>query len=108
MSYLNITDQDFEAEVLKSEQPVLVDFWASWCGPCQMLAPIIEEIAEEFQGKIKVVKIDVDANPQSAQKYNILSIPTVIFFKNGQALTQLIGVQPKERFEEEIKKIIQP
>lgn len=106
MSSIAVSDQTFDTEVLKSDKPVLVDFWADWCGPCRMLAPTIEEIAKEFEDKIKVVKVDVDANQQSAQKYNILSIPTVILFNKGEPVAQMVGVQPKERFEEEIRKII--
>lgn len=103
---LDVTDQTFDNDVLKSEQPVLVDFWAQWCHPCHMLAPTIDEIAKEFEGKIKVTKVDVDTNQTSAQKYNILSIPTVILFNKGQPVAQFVGVQPKSRFEEEIKKVI--
>ncbi len=105
MSLVLVNDQNFAAEVLQSDKPVLVDFFASWCGPCQMLAPIIEEIASEYQAKIKVVKLDVDANQQSAQQYNILSIPTLIFFKKGQPVSQLIGFQPKEKLIQEIDKV---
>lgn len=103
---LDVTDQTFDNDVLKNEQPVLVDFWAEWCHPCHMLAPTIDEIAKEFEGKIKVVKVDVDISQTSAQKYNILSIPTVILFNKGQPVAQLVGVQPKSRFEEEIKKVL--
>lgn len=103
---IDITDQNFDAEVLQSDIPVLVDFWASWCGPCLMLAPTMEELNKDFQGKVKVVKLDVDASPASAQKYNILSIPTVILFNKGQPVTQMVGVQPKEKFESEINKVL--
>lgn len=106
MSSVAVTDQNFDQEVLQSRIPVLVDFWAEWCGPCHMLEPTIDEIAEEYDGKVKVLKLDVDTNQSSAQKYNILSIPTVILFKGGEPVAQLIGVQSKERFEEEIKKVI--
>lgn len=101
-----VTDQNFDAEVLQSSIPVLVDFWAEWCGPCKMLAPTIDDIEKEYQGKVKVAKMDVDTNNTSAQKYNILSIPTVILFNKGVPVAQMIGVQPKERFAEEIKKVL--
>ena len=90
------TDQNFEEEVLNSQKPVLVDFWAPWCGPCQMMGPIIEELAEELEGKVVVGKLNVDENPQMAQKYGIMSIPTLLVFKNGQVVEQFVGVQPKE------------
>ena len=105
MSDIIVTDKDFEEKVLKSNKPVLVDFWADWCGPCKMLAPIIEEVAKENDGKVVVAKLDVDANQQMAQKYNILSIPTVILFDKGQPLNQFVGVQPKEKYQEEINKL---
>ncbi|MCL5072231.1 MAG: thioredoxin [Actinobacteria bacterium] len=103
---MDITDQTFETEVVKSTIPVLVDFWASWCHPCKMLAPTIEELSKDNSGKIKVVKVDVDANPQNAQKYNILSIPTVIFFNKGEPVNQLVGVQSKESYQAEINKLL--
>jgi thioredoxin 1 len=90
------TDQNFQQEVLNSQKPVLVDFWAPWCGPCQMMGPIIEELAEELEGKVVVGKLNVDENPQMAQKYGIMSIPTLLIFKNGQVIEQFVGVQPKE------------
>jgi thioredoxin 1 len=90
------TDHNFEQEVLNSQKPVLVDFWAPWCGPCQMMGPIIEQLAEELEGKVIVGKINVDENPQMAQKYGIMSIPTLLVFKNGQVVEQFLGIQPKE------------
>jgi len=90
------TDQNFEKEVLESKIPVLVDFWAEWCMPCRMVTPIVDELAREFEGKIKVGKLNVDENPQTASKYGILSIPTLMIFKNGEAVSRLMGVQPKE------------
>lgn len=105
MSHVVVTDQNFDSEVLKSDKPVLVDFWADWCGPCKMLEPIIDEVAKENDGKIIVAKVDVDANQQTAQKYSILSIPTVILFDKGEPKQQFVGVQPKERYQEEIDKI---
>ncbi len=90
-----ISDQNFEAEVLKSDLPTLVDFWAEWCGPCRILAPTIEIVAREFSGRVKVCKMDIDSNPHTPTKYNVRSIPTLILFKDGQPVEQLVGNQPK-------------
>ena len=92
-----VTDNTFESEVLSSSQPVLVDFWATWCGPCRMVAPIVEEIASENNGKLKVAKVDVDANPQTAQQFGVMSIPTLIVFKGGQPVERLVGYMPKAK-----------
>lgn len=100
------TTSNFENEVLKSTKPVLVDFWASWCGPCRMVAPVIDEIASKYAGKIKVAKLNVDENPEIAEKYQILSIPTVYLFKNGQKVDGLVGARPVQSFEEMINKHI--
>ena len=89
------TDANFDAEVLQSDQPVLVDFWATWCGPCRTIAPIVEELASDYDGKAKVVKLDVDNNPQTAMKYGIRSIPSLLFFKGGKPVDQMVGVVPK-------------
>ena len=99
MSEITITKENFEAEVLQSDIPVLVDFWASWCGPCKMLAPTIAAIAEEQAGKIKVGKINVDEQQELAAQYRVMSIPTLILFKNGEAAAQSVGVQPKDQIE---------
>ena len=90
-----VTDSDFEQEVLESETPVLVDFWAEWCAPCKMVAPVIDDLAEEYDGKIKFTKVDVDVNPQTAMKYGIRSIPTLLMFKGGSPVDQVVGAVPK-------------
>ena len=89
------TDSNFEDEVLNSDQPVLVDFWATWCGPCRTIAPTIEKIAADYDGRAKVVKLDVDNNPQTAMKYGIRSIPSLLFFKDGKPVDQMVGVVPE-------------
>jgi len=105
MSEINLTAQNFEEEVLKSDKPVLVDFFAEWCGPCQMLAPIIEELAKDMEGKAKVTKLDVDANQELAQKYNANSIPTLVFFKGGKEVDRVMGVQSKETLKEKLESL---
>jgi thioredoxin 1 len=100
------SDDTFEAEVLKSELPVLVDFWAPWCGPCHMIAPVVEEIAKAQQGKLKVVKMNVDDNNQAAQTYGIMAIPTLILFKGGQLKEKFVGVLPKAKLVDAIAKHI--
>lgn len=101
---LTATDSNFESEVVKSNQLTMVDFWAEWCGPCKMLGPKIDEIAGEYAGKVKVFKMNVDENPETPSKFHIRGIPTVIFFKNGQAVGQVVGNQPKEVFLDIIKR----
>ncbi len=98
-----VTDASFEHDVEKSAGVILVDFWATWCGPCKMIAPIVEQIANENEGKITVGKLDVDANGETATKYGVLSIPTLILFKDGQPVERLVGYQPKERLMAKIK-----
>lgn len=97
---MEITDQNFEAEVIKSDIPVVVDFWAPWCGPCQMMGPIIEELAEELTGKVKVGKLNVDENPGKAGEYAVMSIPTMKVFKDGKPVKDFIGVQRKDALKE--------
>ena len=96
MAEITITKDNFEQEVLKSDIPVLVDFWAVWCGPCQMVAPVLSEIAEENEGKIKVGKVNVDEQPELSQAYGIMSIPTMMVFKGGEKVNQIVGAVPKE------------
>lgn len=95
MKPVTITDQNFETEVLKSSQPVLIDFWAVWCGPCRAIAPIVEQLAGEYDGKVKIGKLDVDENPDTAVKYGVRSIPTLLLFKNGQVVDTIIGAVQK-------------
>jgi thioredoxin 1 len=97
MAVAKASDSSFEADVLKSAEPVLVDFWAEWCGPCRVISPIVDEVAAELQGKLKVVKVNVDENPAIATKYQIMSIPTLMIFKNGAMAARQIGALPKAK-----------
>ena len=101
---LEINDSNFKSEVIDSEIPVLVDFWAPWCGPCRMVAPVLEELAKEYDGKVKVVKLNVDESPNTATEFGIRSIPTLILFKDGKVYEQTIGVQSKENLKQMVKK----
>ena len=100
MSALAANDANFEAEVLKSDKPVLIDFWAPWCGPCKAIGPLVEEIAGDYAGRLKVMKVNVDDSPQTATAYGVRSIPTLILFKDGKAQDTLVGLVPKEKLEE--------
>ncbi|HWM46288.1 MAG TPA: thioredoxin [Xanthobacteraceae bacterium] len=95
-----VSDTNFETEVLKSKEPVVVDFWAEWCGPCKMIAPALEEIAGSLDGKVKIVKLNVDENPATAQKYGIMSIPTLMLFKNGELASRQVGAAPRQKLEQ--------
>ena len=95
MSTIDVTDQDFQEKVLDSDKPVLVDFWAEWCGPCKAIAPMLSELAEEYRDKVTIVKLNVDENPKTSQRFNVRSIPTLILFKNGQVEGQKVGALRK-------------
>lgn len=103
---IEVTDANFEQEVLKSDLPVIVDFWAIWCGPCRLIAPVVEQLADEYEGKIKIAKLDVDTNPQTAVKYGIRSIPTLLIFKDGKVAEQIIGAVPKSQVEERLQRVL--
>jgi thioredoxin 1 len=102
----NVSDDNFQAEVLEAEQPVLVDFWAPWCGPCRMVAPVLEEIAAEQAEKLRVVKLNIDDNQRTAAQYGVMSIPTMIVFKNGQPAKTIVGAYPKKRLEAELEPLV--
>lgn len=104
MKPIEITETNFQAEVLQADVPVLVDFWATWCGPCRMIAPVVEELATEYAGKLKVGKVDVDSHQQLAMQYGIRSIPTLLLFKNGTVVEQIIGAVPKKALVDKLSK----
>ena len=100
MSVSKVSDADFDTEVLKSNEPVVVDFWAEWCGPCKQIAPALDEIAGAMNGKVKIVKLDVDRNPATAAKYGVMSIPTLMLFKNGELASRQVGAASKQKLEQ--------
>ena len=103
---LKVEDATWDSEVMKASELVMVDFWAVWCGPCQMVAPIIEELGKEYAGKMKVRKLNTDENPEVAGRYQVMSIPTILFFKNGQVVEKLVGARPKRQFKEMIDSLL--
>jgi thioredoxin 1 len=105
---IEFTDANFDQEVIKSDIPVLVDFWAVWCGPCKMIAPLVEELAGEYQGKVKIGKLDVDNNPQVSMTYGIRSIPTLLIFRDGKIADQIIGAVPKQAIAQKLDAQLQP
>ena len=106
MALVTITDENFEEEVIKSDKPVLIDFWATWCGPCRMIAPIVEEMAKEYEGKAKIGKLDVDSNQQTSIKYGVRSIPTLLLFKDGALKDTIIGAVPKAHLVQKLEAVI--
>jgi thioredoxin 1 len=106
MADINFTDQNFQQDVLQSNQPVVIDFWAPWCGPCRVVSPIIEELAKEYDGKVKVGKMNVDENPQIAGQFGIMSIPTVMMFRNGQPVQSMVGAKSKDTYKRTIDEVL--
>lgn len=104
MKPIEVTDANFKKEVLESTVPVLLDFWAEWCGPCKMIAPVVEQLAAEYQGKLKVGKVDVDSNQQTSMQFGIRSIPTLLIFKNGKVVDQIVGAVPKAALADKVSK----
>ena len=102
-----VDDSNFDEIVLQAKTPVLVDFWAEWCGPCRMVAPVVEELAEEYEGRISFVKLDVDQNPKTASKYGIMSIPTLLLFKNGSPVSNIVGFRPKAELKRSLDAVLE-
>jgi thioredoxin 1 len=102
----SVTDATFAAEVLGSDIPVLVDFWAEWCGPCHRIAPVLEELANEYEGRIRIVKLDADNNPQTVRDYNVMSMPTLTVFRGGEVVSQVVGAHPKSRLRAQIDEVL--
>lgn len=107
-SYVTLTDRNFQREVIESQKPVLVDFWAPWCGPCLTMGPVIKELADEFQSRAVVAKVDVDNNPEIAARYGIRSIPTLMIFQNGEVTDQMVGTMPKKALAQKLEEQLQP
>lgn len=101
-----VTDDTFDSEIVNSDIPAVVDFWATWCGPCKMIGPVVEELAGEYEGKVKFAKMDVDNNRQTPARFGIRNIPTLIFFKGGEVVNTVVGAQPKTSLEEQVKKLL--
>jgi thioredoxin 1 len=106
MKPIEITDNNFETEVIKSDKPVLIDFWAVWCGPCKMIAPIVEELASEYDGKVKIGKLDVDSNQQTAIRFGVRGIPTLLIFKDGKLKDTIIGAVPKKHLVDKLNSVL--
>ena len=104
MKPVEVNDSNFQTEVVNSQTPVLVDFWATWCGPCKMIAPIVEELAKEYDGRLKIGKLDVDANPAVSMQYGIRSIPTLLIFKGGMVVEQIVGAMPKRQLVDKLSR----
>lgn len=102
-SIIEVNDANFDQDVLKSDQPVLVDFWATWCGPCRMIAPILDQLAVDYDGQVKMTKLDVDANIKTATRFNVRSIPMLLFFKDGKVVDQIVGAVPRQAIEAKLK-----
>jgi thioredoxin 1 len=104
---IQVSDDEFEQQVLKAEKPVLVDFWATWCKPCTMISPIVDELAEEFEGKINFVKVDIDKNPKTPAQYSVRSIPTLLVFKNGEPVSHIVGLRPKVELKKNLESMLE-
>jgi len=106
MAAVEITDKSFEGEALKADTPVICEFWAPWCGPCKIMGPIFDKVSEGFTGKVKFAKLNVDENPETAGKYNVMSIPTLLIFKDGEVVDQLVGLQNEESLSDKLKSLL--